>query len=77
MLRTAAHDVHVHVFTIGSSEMDRHLVFRDWLRTDDADRDLYASTKRGLAQEDWPTVQDYADAKTPIVEAILARATRT
>ena len=74
MLRTAAHDVHVHVFTLGSSEIDRYLAFRDWLRANDADRDLYASTKRSLAQQDWPTMQHYADAKTDIVEAILARA---
>lgn len=77
MLRTAAHDVHVHVFTLGSSEIDRHLAFRDWLRANDADRGLYASTKRSLAHQDWPTMQHYADAKTDVVEAILARARRT
>ena len=76
MLRTAAHDVHVHVFTVGSSEIDRHLAFRDWLRGNDADRDLYAATKRSLAQQDWPTMQHYADAKTDVVVAILARAMR-
>ena len=76
MLRTAAHDVHVHVFTIGSSEIDRHLAFRNWLRANDADRDLYASTKQSLAQRDWPTMQHYADAKTDVVERILARAMR-
>ena len=73
MLRTAAHDVHVHVFTLGSSEIDRHLAFRDRLRSDDADRELYASTKRALAEQDWPTMQHYADAKTDVVDAILAR----
>jgi GrpB-like predicted nucleotidyltransferase (UPF0157 family) len=77
MLRTAAHDVHVHVFTLGSSEIDRYLVFRDWLRANGADRELYASTKRSLARQDWPTMQHYAEAKTEIVEAILARAKRT
>lgn len=75
MLRTPARDVHVHVFTVGSSEIDRHLAFRDWLRTHDADRELYASTKRDLARHDWPTMQHYADAKTTIIENILARAT--
>jgi len=74
MLRTAAHDVHVHVFTRGSSEIDRHLVFRDRLRANAADRELYASTKWALAQQDWLTMQHYADAKTDVVEAILTSA---
>jgi GrpB-like predicted nucleotidyltransferase (UPF0157 family) len=74
MLRTPAHDVHIHVFTVGSVEISRYLIFRDWLRRDDADRDLYASTKRALAQQDWPTMQHYAEAKSEVVEAILSRA---
>ena len=40
------------------------LLFRDWLRTNDADRELYASAKRELAARDWKYVQQYADAKT-------------
>ena len=51
------------------------LTFRDWLRANDADRALYERTKRELAQRDWTYVQHYADAKTEVVEAILARAT--
>ena len=47
------------------------LRFRNWLRSNDEDRDLYASTKRRLAQQDWPTMQHYADAKTEVVEDIL------
>jgi len=34
---------------------------------------LYESTKQTLAARDWPTVQNYADAKTDIVREILAR----
>ena len=43
MLRTAAHDVHVHVFTFGSAEIDRHLAFRDCLRAND---DVAADPRR-------------------------------
>lgn len=51
------------------------LTFRDRLRTDAADRALYADAKRTLAQRRWEYIQDYADAKSAIVEAILDRAT--
>jgi GrpB-like predicted nucleotidyltransferase (UPF0157 family) len=74
MLRSAARDVHVHVFTLGSSEPARNLTFRDWLRDHDADRALYEATKRDLATRDWPTMQHYADAKTDVIATILARA---
>jgi GrpB-like predicted nucleotidyltransferase (UPF0157 family) len=50
------------------------LMFRDWLRNNDADRELYERTKRALAKETWKYVQNYADAKTAVVEEIVARA---
>jgi GrpB-like predicted nucleotidyltransferase (UPF0157 family) len=74
MLRTPERDVHVHVFTDGSTEIGRHLLIRDWLRGKEADRELYQETKRRLAQEDWPTMQHYAEAKSEVVQAIIRRA---
>ncbi len=68
-------NVNVHVFTAGSREIDRMLAFRDHLRTNEADRRLYERAKRRLAAQDWEFVQNYADAKTEVVEAIIARAT--
>jgi GrpB-like predicted nucleotidyltransferase (UPF0157 family) len=50
------------------------LFFRDWLRSNDADRELYERTKRELAKQLWKYVQNYADAKSAVVEEILARA---
>ena len=41
----------------------------------DDERELYLRTKRELAARDWVYVQDYADAKGEVVEAIIARAT--
>ena len=64
----------LHVFSAGSSEVERMLRFRDHLRTHTADRELYAAAKLELATRPWPVVQDYADAKTDVVAAILARA---
>ena len=43
-------DINMHDFTEGADEVDRMLRFRDWLRTDAADRELYARTKQTLAQ---------------------------
>jgi GrpB-like predicted nucleotidyltransferase (UPF0157 family) len=71
-------DVNLHVFSSGHPEVDRMLLFRDWLRAVPADRELYLRTKRELAKRRWRYVQNYADAKTTVVEEILARAgTRT
>ena len=47
---------------------------RDWLRTHDDDRELYLSAKRELATREWTYVQNYADAKSTVVQEILARA---
>jgi len=67
-------DIKLHVFSFGCPEIDRMLLFRDWLRNNAADRDLYARTKLALAQQEWERTQNYADAKTAVVEDILSRA---
>lgn len=67
-------DVNLHVFSAGCEEIERMLLFRDWLRANDADRALYQRSKRELAARDWKYVQNYADAKTAVVEEIIARA---
>jgi len=67
-------DVNLHVYTAGSGEIERNLLFRDRLRVDREDRDLYARTKRELAARTWKYVQNYADAKSEIIEEILLRA---
>lgn|SRR5579875_627029 len=66
--------INLHVLTRGCPEIDKMLLFRDWLRSNGADRQLYESTKRKLAQQKWKYTQNYADAKTAVVEEILARA---
>ncbi len=67
-------DVNVHTFSAGCDEVDRMVLFRDWLRANPADRDLYERNKRELAAREWTYTQQYADAKTAVVKAILARA---
>ena len=65
-------DINLHVFTEGCPEVERMTGFRDHLRSHRADRELYANTKRRLASRRWKYIQNYADAKTGLVEAILA-----
>lgn len=67
-------NVNLHVFSDGCVELERMVGFRDWLRTHDDDRDLYERTKRDLVTRQWQYVQNYADAKTEVVEGIVARA---
>ena len=71
MFRGPDTPIHLHVFSSGAAEVERLLRFRDRLRDDDAARDRYARTKRELAQRTWRHVQDYADAKTAVVNEIL------
>ena len=50
------------------------LLFRDRLRANEDERELYLETKRRLAARSWARVQDYADAKSEVVEEIISRA---
>lgn len=74
LLKRAGPAVNLHVFALGSVEIDRMLDLREHLRADARDRRLYESTKRELATRTWRVVQDYADAKSAVVREILERA---
>ena len=67
-------DINLHVFSSGTSEIDRMLLFRDWLRSNETDREKYAQVKQNLAKNKWRYVQNYADAKTSIVQEIMKQA---
>jgi GrpB-like predicted nucleotidyltransferase (UPF0157 family) len=74
LLKSPEVDANLHVFSVGCSEIDRMLAFRDWLRGHEDDRLLYERTKRDLAARTWRHVQHYADAKSDVVRRIMARA---
>jgi GrpB-like predicted nucleotidyltransferase (UPF0157 family) len=74
MLRDQDSTAQVHVHSDGNPEIERFLLFRDRLRSNKADRELYERTKRDLARKDWKYGQNYADAKSDVVEGIIARA---
>src|SRR5438309_446095 len=64
----------LHIFSARCPEIERMLTFRDWLRHNTDDREMYASAKRSLAQREWQSVDDYASAKTAVVTEIMTRA---
>lgn len=74
MFKGPENDLNLHVSSTGCAEIDRMLAFRDRLRTSASDRELYARSKRELAQRSWKYTQNYADAKTAVIEEILSRA---
>jgi GrpB-like predicted nucleotidyltransferase (UPF0157 family) len=74
MFRTPEKDVHLHVYSAGSPEIERYLLLRDRLRENGEERELYVGTKRELARRDWPSMQHDAEAKTEVIEGIIARA---
>lgn len=67
-------DINLHVYSLGCPEIDRVLLFRNWLRRNPSDLQLYEHAKRELARREWKYMQNYADAKTAVVEEIIARA---
>jgi GrpB-like predicted nucleotidyltransferase (UPF0157 family) len=66
--------VNLQVLAPDSVEAERLLLFRDWLRTHADEVERYAKVKTELAAQEWEYVQDYADAKSAVVEEILVRA---
>lgn len=72
LLTRAEPAVNLHVFGEGCEEIERMIVFRDRLRTSPADRERYSTLKNELAAVEWPSIQDYANAKSDVVMAIIA-----
>ena len=74
LLKPPTTDGNLHVFSEGCEEIERMLLFRDWLRSHPEDLALYEKTKQELAARTWKYTQNYADAKSQVVREILARA---
>jgi GrpB-like predicted nucleotidyltransferase (UPF0157 family) len=62
----------LHIYSAGCPEIERNLVFRDRLRRNIDDRSRYEQTKRELAAREWSDMNAYADAKTEVIESIIA-----
>jgi GrpB-like predicted nucleotidyltransferase (UPF0157 family) len=55
MFKGPEDDLHLDMFSAGCPEVERMLVFRDRLRTNEADRELYARCKQSLARPEGST----------------------
>lgn len=79
MMKLAVPRAHLHVFSPDAPEPWKHRVFRDHLRHDAADRDLYARVKREaavLATRAGETMMAYNARKQTVIRDIYARAFR-
>jgi GrpB-like predicted nucleotidyltransferase (UPF0157 family) len=77
MLRADPPPCNLHVFGFDSPELIRHRIFRDWLRGNPGERDLYAAVKRQAASEANAAAEDvmqYSARKQQVTRDIYHRA---
>ncbi|MGM0846047.1 MAG: GrpB family protein [Bacillota bacterium] len=65
---------HVHIFASGSEDIERHLVFRDYLRTFKNEADKYSKLKNKLAAEYPNDIEAYIEGKNDYVQEIEKQA---
>lgn len=68
------HDVHLHLAVPDSGFWERHLLFRDHLRTHSSTVREYADLKRRLARRYRDDRQGYCDAKTRFIRSVEVNA---
>ena len=66
----------LHMVEMGCEFGERHLLFRDYLRSHPEAVAAYGAHKQELAQREWQDVNEYADAKTEFIMSVekMARA---
>ncbi|AMP89736.1 GNAT family N-acetyltransferase [Legionella pneumophila] len=65
---------HAHVFELGNSEIERHLKFRDWMRSHPEDREAYARLKQELARQYSDDITAYCLGKEDFIAIIDKKA---
>lgn len=63
----------LHVWSPGSQEVQRHLAFRDWLRSHADDRAAYGEVKRRIAAHDLDDAMVYNNLKAAFVYDLYER----
>lgn len=67
-------EYHVHAYAVGSPELERHLAFRDYLRSHSDVAQQYSQLKRRLATQYPSDSEAYIKGKGPFIEATEAAA---
>jgi GrpB-like predicted nucleotidyltransferase (UPF0157 family) len=65
---------HVHTFEVGSAQIDRHLAFRDYMRSHPEAAHEYSQLKQQLAQKYPDDIQSYLDGKDGFIREIDRKA---
>jgi len=68
------HRCHVHAFEEGHPEVERHLLFRDYLRSHPDEAQAYGSLKLKLVEQFPRDPQSYTEAKSEFIREIDQRA---
>ena len=64
----------VHIFQTGNSEIQRHLSFRDYLRSHPEDAQRYSVLKQDLAKKFPTDIESYCNGKSEFVKSIDQKA---
>ena len=67
---------HVHVFEVGSVQITRHLLFRDYLNAHIEDAQMYSSLKGSLAEKYPDDIESYMDGKQNFIQEIDRKAAK-
>jgi GrpB-like predicted nucleotidyltransferase (UPF0157 family) len=66
---------HVHVFEAGSSEVERHLAFRDYMIAHQDHAQQYSQLKRELVKKlHWSDIEGYMDGKDEFIKEMQKKA---
>lgn len=65
---------HIHTFEVGSAQINRHLAFRDYMRSHPEDAQKYSELKHTLAQQHPYDIEGYMDGKSDFIKDIDKRA---
>ena len=67
---------HIHVFEVGSVQITRHLLFRDYLNTHLEDAQSYSILKQSLAEKYPDDIEKYMDGKQDFIQDIDRQAAK-
>ena len=67
---------HIHVFEVGSAQITRHLLFRDYLNTHLEDAQSYSTLKQSLAEKYPNDIEEYMNGKQNFIQEIDRQAAK-